>query len=64
MAQILAYVYRLKAAMRGDGPMPEEQPEPFVPPELDPLGKTVVAETTSAADPDAPLDELKPVEPR
>nr|WP_145547555.1 flagellar biosynthesis protein FlhB [Variovorax boronicumulans] len=67
VAQILAYVYRLKAAMRGDGPMPEEQPEPFVPPELDPLGKTVVAASSTvggAADPDAPLDELRPVEPR
>ena len=66
VAQVLAYVYRLKAAMRGDGPMPEEQPEPCVPPELDPLGKTVVAETHSAtgADPQAPLDELRPVRPR
>jgi len=37
VAQVLAYVYRLKAAMRGEGPMPGEVPEPFVPPELDPL---------------------------
>ena len=63
VAQVLAYVYRLKAAMRGEGPMPEEQPTPFVPPELDPLGKTVVAETHAGAD-DAPVDEIKPVEPR
>jgi flagellar biosynthetic protein FlhB len=40
VAQVLAYVYRLKAAMRGQGRMPEELPEPFVPPELDPLNKT------------------------
>lgn len=40
VAQVLAYVYRLKAAMRGQGRMPEEMPEPFVPPELDPLNKT------------------------
>ena len=37
VAQVLAYVYRLKSALRGDGPMPGEQPDPFVPPELDPL---------------------------
>ena len=41
VAQVLAYVYRLKAAMRGQGRMPEDLPEPFVPPELDPLNKTV-----------------------
>jgi flagellar biosynthetic protein FlhB len=40
VAQVLAYVYRLKAAMRGEMPMPAELPEPFVPPELDPLTKT------------------------
>ncbi len=61
VAQVLAYVYRLKAAMRGDGPMPEEQPDPFVPPELDPLSETVVAETRDG-DPDA--DDLTPMEPR
>jgi flagellar biosynthesis protein FlhB len=37
VAQVLAYVYRLKAALRGHGPAPGAQPEPFVPPELDPL---------------------------
>ena len=42
VAQVLAYIYRLKAAMRGDGPMPGEPPQPFVPPELDPLSKVVV----------------------
>ena len=41
VAQVLAYVYRLKAAMRGQGRMPEDLPEPFVTPELDPLNKTV-----------------------
>jgi flagellar biosynthetic protein FlhB len=43
VAQVLAYVYKLRAAMRGDGPMPGETPQPFVPPELDPLTKTVKA---------------------
>ncbi|MBI3531008.1 MAG: EscU/YscU/HrcU family type III secretion system export apparatus switch protein [Burkholderiales bacterium] len=42
VAQVLAYVYRLKAAMRGEGPMPDEVPAPFVPPELDPLAKQTV----------------------
>jgi flagellar biosynthesis protein FlhB len=37
VAQVLAYVYRLKAAMRGEGPQPGEPPEPYVPPELDPI---------------------------
>lgn len=37
VAQILAYVYRLKAALRGDAPMPDACPEPVVPPELDPF---------------------------
>ena len=36
VAQVLAYVYRLKAAMRGEGRMPLEQPDPLVPPERDP----------------------------
>jgi len=46
VAQVLAYVYRLKSAMRGEGPMPDEVPVPFVPPELDPLVKQ--AETATA----------------
>jgi len=45
VAQVLAYVYKLRAAMRGDGPMPGDPPLPFVPPELDPLAKTVKAAT-------------------
>ena len=36
VAQVLAYIYRLKAAMRGEGPMPGEPPQPQVPPGLDP----------------------------
>lgn len=39
VAQVLAYVYRLRAAMRGEGPMPGDLPQPFVPQELDPLAK-------------------------
>ncbi len=45
VAQVLAYVYRLRAAMRGEGAMPAEVPQPFVPPELDPQSKTVKAAT-------------------
>nr|WP_295775440.1 EscU/YscU/HrcU family type III secretion system export apparatus switch protein [Rhodoferax sp.] len=41
VAQVLAYVYKLRAAMRGDGPMPGELAHPFVSPDLDPLAKTV-----------------------
>ena len=36
VAQVLAYVYRLKAAMRGEAPAPGELVQPQVPPELDP----------------------------
>lgn len=36
VAQVLAYVYRLKAALRGEGKMPETLVEPQVPSELDP----------------------------
>ena len=41
VAQVLAYVYRLKAALRGEGRMPDEQPDPHVPAELDPLNRTI-----------------------
>lgn len=44
VAQVLAYVYRLKASMRGEGPVPDSFAQPFVPPELDPLSKTVLSE--------------------
>ncbi|MBY0455564.1 MAG: EscU/YscU/HrcU family type III secretion system export apparatus switch protein [Burkholderiaceae bacterium] len=40
VAQVLAYVYRLKAALRGEGRMPDALEEPHVPPELDPLNRT------------------------
>lgn len=45
VAQVLAYVYKLRAAMRGEGAMPGEVPQPFVPPELDPLNKVIKAVT-------------------
>ena len=45
VAQVLAYVYRLRAALNGQGPMPGEVPQPFVPPELDPQSRTVKAAT-------------------
>ena len=45
VAQVLAYVYRLRAAMRGDGPMPGEVPQPLVPAELDPMNKFAKAIT-------------------
>ncbi len=44
VAQVLAYVYRLRAALKGTGPMPQEVPQPAVPPELDPFSKTVKAQ--------------------
>ena len=44
VAQVLAYVYRLRNALKGTGPMPGDVPQPFVPPELDPLTKAVKAQ--------------------
>ncbi|MET1115993.1 MAG: EscU/YscU/HrcU family type III secretion system export apparatus switch protein [Comamonas sp.] len=41
VAQVLAYVYRLKAAMRGEGQMPQALDEIPVPPELDPHQRVV-----------------------
>ncbi|MDQ7973787.1 MAG: EscU/YscU/HrcU family type III secretion system export apparatus switch protein [Rhodocyclaceae bacterium] len=49
VAQILAYVYRLKAALRGEGTAPTEQPDPQVPPELDPHHIAATADTGEAA---------------
>jgi flagellar biosynthetic protein FlhB len=43
VAQVLAYVYKLRAAIRGQGPMPGDVPTPFVPPELDPHNKSTKA---------------------
>jgi len=40
VAQVLAYVYQLRAAMSGRVPMPGELPELYVPAELDPHNKT------------------------
>lgn len=36
VAQVLAYVYRVKQAMKGNGKLPDSVPQPAVPPELDP----------------------------
>ncbi len=46
VAQVLAYVYQLKAAMKGEGAMPGEVPVPQVPPELDPHHKAVAVPRT------------------
>ena len=43
VAQVLAYVYPLKAALLGEAPMPGDPPEPEVPAELDPLRGAAVA---------------------
>jgi flagellar biosynthetic protein FlhB len=48
VAQVLAYVYQLRAAMAGQGPMPGELPALQVPEELDPHHGKTSAETTEA----------------
>ena len=47
VAQVLAYVYQLKAAMKGKGAMPGAAPSPEVPKELDPHWKNPAAEATA-----------------
>ena len=44
VAQVLAYVYQLRAALAGHSPMPGELPELNVPAELDPHNKMENAE--------------------
>ncbi|MDY0748381.1 flagellar biosynthesis protein FlhB [Paucibacter sp. R3-3] len=39
VAQVLAYVYQLRAAMSGRGQAPQAVPQPHIPPELDPHNK-------------------------
>ncbi|MCV0441387.1 MAG: flagellar biosynthesis protein FlhB [Hydrogenophaga sp.] len=46
VAQVLAYVYQIKAALSGQGVMPAEQPTPMVPPELDPHFKKPAPEAS------------------
>ena len=60
VAQVLAYVYRLKAALRGEGAMPtvEPRPEPLVPPELDPHHKPAATASAGDGTPVAPVAPL------
>ena len=44
VAQVLAYVYQLRAALAGHAPMPGDIPTVNVPPELDPHNKTETTE--------------------
>ena len=48
VAQVLAYVYQLRAAMNGRGAMPGDLPELSVPPELDPHNTRVVEDAAPA----------------
>jgi flagellar biosynthetic protein FlhB len=43
VAQVLAYVYQVKAALSGKGPMPTAEPVPDVPVDLDPHHKVRAA---------------------
>lgn len=55
VAQVLAYVYRLKAALRGEGPMPGDLGQPAVPVELDPhRGRTQTAMQPTTQPPAGP----------
>ncbi|GGH57265.1 flagellar biosynthesis protein FlhB [Comamonas phosphati] len=59
VAQVLAYVYRLKAALRGEGPMPDDLGQPAVPVELDPQRGDNRPATPPAARPPAGAPEGK-----
>ena len=48
VAQVLAYVYQLRAAMSGRGTKPNDLPELVVPPELDPHNTPVVEDADPA----------------
>lgn len=63
VAQVLAYVYRLRAALRGEGPMPGDVPQPFVPPELDPFNKAAAKPASQAATRPASSSASSPVSP-
>jgi flagellar biosynthetic protein FlhB len=47
VAQVLAYVYRLRAALRGEEPFPAPCPVPEIPPELDPLHANALKEANT-----------------
>lgn len=47
VAQVLAYVYQLKASLRGEAPAPQNFQAPEVPPELDPHTRLNQARTES-----------------
>ena len=49
VAQVLAYVYQLRAALAGKAPMPQAVPEPQIPPELDPHEATRMPRKTRVA---------------
>lgn len=50
VAQVMAYLYRLRAALRGQGQMPVEPPDPEVPVELDPHHVAARLTTTEGSD--------------
>ena len=50
VAQVLAYVYQLRAAMAGKATMPTQAPQPVVPPELDPHHKAAQADAPTTTE--------------
>lgn len=68
VAQVLAYVYRLKASMRGEAPDPGELVQPHIPPELDPHHKPTPAarahQATSQTSTPPPESAPKPGQPK
>ncbi|MCW5657916.1 MAG: flagellar biosynthesis protein FlhB [Burkholderiaceae bacterium] len=47
VAQVLAYVYQLRAALSGKAPMPQAVPEPAIPPGFDPHEKPAESEASA-----------------
>jgi flagellar biosynthetic protein FlhB len=53
VAQVLAYVYQLRASLRGEGKAPADLPALNVPPELDPHHPGARQPSAADADDDA-----------
>lgn len=58
VAQVLAYVYRLKAALQGRGQMPGEMPQPVVPPGMDPHDKANYVRGRAGSAAGSPIDRV------
>jgi flagellar biosynthetic protein FlhB len=64
VAQVLAYVFQLRAALIGRGPMPGELSSVVVPPELDPLNPAAAQALAQATAERAAVDNAEEIAAR